>query len=64
MNTYLVSAKRIYVEKIIVTAASEEEARQKVLDDDYDDCIDSDPCDILEDGMTIQLDEVDVEDEG
>lgn len=64
MNSYLVFVDRIHRESIVVTATSEEEARQKVLDHDYDDVIDSEPMDeFVESSMTVELSEEDVDEE-
>lgn len=64
MNSYLVFVDRIHRETVVVTAASEEEARQRVLNGDYDDVIDSEPMDdFVENSMTVELSEEDVDEE-
>lgn len=64
MNSYIVMVDRIYRDTIVVTAASEEEARRKVLDLDYDDVIDTEPMDdFVESSMTVELSEEDIDED-
>lgn len=64
MNSYIVMVDRIYRETMVVTAASEEEARQKALNFDYDDVIDTEPMDeLVESSMTVELSEEDIDED-
>lgn len=61
MNTYIVLVDRVYRETAVVTARSEEEAIEKVMDDDYDDVIDTEPMSAVEGTAVVELQEEDVE---
>lgn len=61
MNSYIVFIDRVHRETVLVTASSEDAALEKVVEDRYDDIIDSECMGWVTESATMMMDEEDVE---